>query len=410
MEKLTLLLTLISHILAGLLLEKNRFNKYATGIIWGIYGLVFFALIYSHNIILSFLVSFILHVVFFVFSTKGYLRDKLFLLLSYATFYVSFIGCTHIVCYFLNVQYAVIQGLFSVTLFIVLQLLQYLVFVPGYRDASIYIKKSGYGRYFVLLLLCLILFVAQTLYPYTVQKMEPFQVLLVGIQIAVFYCAYVILFFSIKHTAQFEIGKQKELNHAILMERVEAQNREAGFLRESRHNMRHHNQHILNLARNSDLDGIVEYLKSYTHNLEETVVEHYCENEVINNILSVYVKKAAAQNIKMTISASAESQLKIQAPDLVAILGNIVENAFHGAMESNADEPYIFVRIQRKGECFVILCKNSCHEKHNYEDDFPENKRGIGISSICNTADKYGGNYRFVAKKGEFQCTVILKV
>ena len=409
MEKLMLMLTLISHILAGFLLEKPRFNKYITGVIWGIYGIVFIWLISLDNMVYAFFISFVLHIVFFVFSTKGYLRDKLFLLFSYAAFYVSFIGCTQIISYFLNVQFAQIQALFSTVLLIVLQLLFYMVFVPGYRDASVYIKK-GYFQYFILIILCLFLFVVQTLYPYTVAKMEPMQVVLLTVQILVFYSAYVILFFGIKHMAELAIGKQKELNHALLMERVEAQNREAGFLRESRHDIRHHNQHILNLANNGDLDGIVEYLKMHTNNLEETVVEHYCENEVINNILSVYEKKAVAQNVKMTIRASAERELKIQTPDLVAILANIVENALHGAVESGKEEPFIAVRIYRKDERFVMVCKNSCNEKHDYEDDFPENKRGVGISSICNTADKYSGNYRFVARDGEFQCTVILKI
>ena len=43
-------------------------------------------------------------------------------------------------------------------------------------------------------------------------------------------------------------------------------------------------------------------------------------------------------------------------------------------------------------------------------EDMPDQMHGIGVNSILDTVERYGGNCRFSAKDGLFSCIVIMEV
>lgn len=164
---------------------------------------------------------------------------------------------------------------------------------------------------------------------------------------------------------------------------------------------------LLSYAEQGELDALIDYLKRQNQHIESITTGRYCENETVNTILNVYQQKANEQNITMEIRAAAKPNLSTDAPDLVAIVANVLENALHGALQSNAKEPFIRVNIKHQAERFVISCDNSCAKTLQFEE-MPEYLRGIGIQSITDTADKYNGTCRFTAKDGTFHCMVIM--
>ena len=127
----------------------------------------------------------------------------------------------------------------------------------------------------------------------------------------------------------------------------------------------------------------------------------------MNNILKVYHKKATEQNIAMEIRAAAKPNLFAAAPDLVAIVANVLENALHGATASGSETPFIRVNIKHQAGRFVVSFDNSSTPSLDFEE-VPKYLRGIGIQSITATADKYGGSCLFSAKGGVFHCMVVM--
>ena len=109
----------------------------------------------------------------------------------------------------------------------------------------------------------------------------------------------------------------------------------------------------------------------------------------------------------MEIRAAAKPNLSAVAPDLVAIVANVLENALHGAAESGSEAPFITVNIKHQSGCFVVICDNACKPSLDF-DEMPEYLRGIGIQSITATADKYSGSCLFSAKGGVFHCMVVM--
>jgi sensor histidine kinase regulating citrate/malate metabolism len=188
---------------------------------------------------------------------------------------------------------------------------------------------------------------------------------------------------------------------------VQSQAKEAELVRRNRHDMRHHYQMLLSYAENDERDKLIDYLRRQTERIEKITTGRFCENETVNSILKVYHQKAAEQNITIEIRAAAKPGLSVNAPDLVAIVANVLENALHGAAKSGSDSPFIRVSIRHQAGRFVVSCDNSCLPSLNFED-MPEYLKGIGIQSITATADKYGGSCRFGAKDGVFHSKVVM--
>ena len=164
---------------------------------------------------------------------------------------------------------------------------------------------------------------------------------------------------------------------------------------------------LLAYAENGELDRLTDYLKRHTEHIETVTTGRFCENETVKNILKVYHQKAAEQNISMEIRAAAKPGLSADAPDLVAIVANVLENALHGAAESGSDSPFIRVHIKHQAGRFVVSCDNACVKTLAFEE-MPDYLRGIGIQSITATANKYSGSCRFSAKDGVFRCMVVM--
>ena len=225
--------------------------------------------------------------------------------------------------------------------------------------------------------------------------------------ILAFCITYVSVFASMKNMMELTQEKQKQTHTELLLVQVQSQAKEAEFFRQIRHDMRHHYQMLLTYAENGELNRITDYLKHHTEHIETITTGRFCENETVNNILRVYSQKAVEQNITMEIRAAAKPGLLATAPDLVAIVAIVLENALHGAAQSGSEAPFIHVSIKHRSGRLVVSCDNSCTPALDFEA-MPEYLKGIGIQSITSTADKYGGSCLFSAKSGVFHCMVVM--
>ena len=223
---------------------------------------------------------------------------------------------------------------------------------------------------------------------------------------AMFFVTYAALFSSLKDMVELAKEKRKQIHTELLETRVQAQENEVMWARKSYHDIRHHNDAILALAKNGELDSIIRYLEKQNVEMDSQRPQRFCENETINNVLRVYEAKAKAANIRFNANAAARKETPVSSHDLVAILANVVENALHGAASSETSEPVISVDIYYKAKKMVIVCENSCNPSLEFVPDMSRELWGVGIHSIVSTVEKYGGTCRFTAQNGVFKATV----
>ena len=397
-----LILTVLSHIGASLFFAKPRFNKLVTVAIWLIYGAVFLLLPPDTGLV-SYFISFALHLILFFVTTTGRTAEKGFLFFSYATTYTCFSTLFNMLDH--TVDSVVAKSIIVVLLMALMQYVLYRLLLPSFRKVAIHIRK-GWGKFYAVVLSLWALIVGQTLFT-MMQSMS-------GEQIAVFlltmlaYCiTYITMFGSMKNIVELSREKQKSLHTELLQAQVDAQAKEAELVRQNRHDMRFHYQALMTLAKAGETDKIVDYLKTQSEGLEATTIGRFCENETINNILKVFYQKATAQNITMEIRAAAKPNITVPSPALVTVVANILENALHGAVEANTDDPQITVSIKHKSGRLVISCENTCSKQLRF-DEMPDYLQGIGVHSVLSTAEKFGGTCRFSAADGVFRCMVVM--
>ena len=396
------LLTPLSHIGASLFFAKPRFGKVATAAIWLLY-VAFMMLLPPDTPTLNFFLTLAIHFILFFVTTTGSVQEKGFLFFSYASIYTC-CGTLYSVID-ARLQSELLLIVFALGLMALMQVLLYAVLLPSFRKVAPYIR-TGWGKFYAVVLSFFALVVMQTAFP-VMSPMSDKELAVFLLTILAFCITYVSVFASMKNMVELTREKQKQTHAELLLMQVESQAKEAELIRQNRHDMRHHYEMLLSYAENGNLEQFTEYLKRHTEHIEAITTGRFCENETVNNILKVYHQKAAEQTIAMEIRAAAKPGLSADAPDLVAIVANVLENALHGAAESGSEEPFIHVNIKHQAGRFVVICDNSCATSLDFEE-MPEYLRGIGTQSITATADKYGGSCRFSAKDGVFHCMVVM--
>lgn len=396
------LLTPLSHIGASLFFAKPRFSKWATAAIWLLY-VALMLILPPDTPTVNFFLTLAAHFILFFVTTAGNVQEKGFLFFSYASIYTC-IGTIYTVVN-TRLQSELLKSVFALGLMALMQVLLYAVLLPSFRKVAPYIH-TGWGKFYAVVLSFFALVVMQTVFP-VLSPLSDKELAVFLLTILAFCITYVSVFASMKNMVELTREKQRKTHAELLLTQVQSQTKEAELIRQNRHDMRHHYQMLLAYAQNGELDQLTDYLQRQTERIEHITTGRFCENETVNNILKVYYQKANEQNIAMEIRAAAKPGLSADAPDLVAIVANVLENALHGAAKSGSEAPFIRVNIKHQSGRFVVSCDNSCIPSLNFEE-MPEYLRGIGIQSITATADKYSGSCLFSAKDGVFRCMVIM--
>ena len=397
-----LILTILSHIGASLFFAKPRFNKIVTVAIWLIYGAVFLLLPPDMGLV-SYFVSFALHLVLFFVTTTGRMVEKGFLFFSYATTYTCFSTPFNILDH--TTDSVIVKSIFVIALMAIMQYVLYRLLLPSFRKVATHIRK-GWSKFYAVVLSFWALIVGQSLFT-MMKSMTIEQIIVFLLTMVAYWITYIALFNGMKNVVELSREKQKSLHTELLQAQVDAQAKEAELVRQNRHDMRFHYQALMTLAKSGETDKIIDYLNTQSESLETTTTGRYCENETINNILKVFYQKATTQNITMEIRAAAKPNLTIPSPSLVTVVANILENALHGALESSVENPSIIVSIKHKAGRLVISCENTCSQSLDFEE-MPEYLQGIGVHSVMSSAEKHNGTCRFSAANGTFSCTVIM--
>lgn len=220
---------------------------------------------------------------------------------------------------------------------------------------------------------------------------------------------YAVLFRFMVQAEQEQQLKELQFREKLLLAQLESYGQMEWDAKQTRHDIRHHNMVVMELARKQDCKGILTYLAEYEEREVEKTGRRFCGNYAVDSVLSAYLKKAEAAGISTETQIQAWETSRISDYDLVSILANVLENAVHGCLWAEG-ERRMKVCIWQKKSKLVIICSNSCGRDILFKDGIPKarGRDGIGVQSILRAAGKYEGNVDFSAEGGVFTCRVIL--
>jgi len=223
-------------------------------------------------------------------------------------------------------------------------------------------------------------------------------------------CAvYGVVFSNISYMKKDAEAALIRQNAEYLSSRLSAlQNAEETY-RRLRHDMRHHLETIAEYAKAGDNAAVLAYIGEYSIEVSNTAVVQYALNRTINNILSVYGEKAEEDGIAFSVRCNTPAELTVRDIDLVALLGNLLENALHGCQRSEKEKTSIEICIRLKNNSLIIVCSNTCPDDLKLSRGLPAGK-SIGIFSILSVCQRYGGNLDYKVENGICSARVVLAV
>lgn len=198
-------------------------------------------------------------------------------------------------------------------------------------------------------------------------------------------------------------------NAEYLSERLSVMQDEEATYRRFRHDMRHHLVTIAEYAKTGDTSAILSYIKEYDAEISETAVKQYSVNGGVNIILSAYAGRIRESGIDFSVRCNVPKELKVRETDLIALLGNLIENALHGCQESGKENKSIKIYIRMQNSRLMILCNNTCPSHLKLSNGLPVGK-SIGISSMLSVCQKYGGNLEYKIEEENCSACVVLHV
>ncbi len=189
-------------------------------------------------------------------------------------------------------------------------------------------------------------------------------------------------------------------------------------LKEIRHDVSNHIQTIYALINSGENQRGLELINELRHRyaLIEQIV--YCENPVVNVILSNKKLEAEDKNIETTINIKDDlKNIPITDFDLSTVICNLLDNAIRGCVVSEQTMPKLIVEILTKNNYLVIRILNSCKISMNVEstDRIETTKsksqtHGLGMPIVAGIAKKYHGDFVVSAQNGIFTATVVMSI
>jgi len=204
--------------------------------------------------------------------------------------------------------------------------------------------------------------------------------------------------------------KEIERKAEFRLELMQAQLDNVADVRRMRHDLRHHNALIYEYAQNNDVEGLKRYLEQKMDTDDYYATKIFCMNSCVNNILTVYSRKARRDDIRVDIFADISNEINVGEPDLMAIVANMFENAIHGCSKSETKDKVINIDISTHDNKVIIKCSNSCAKDLVLVDGYPGERPGTGINSIISAIKNYDGTLSYKIENSTVFCTIILFV
>lgn len=177
------------------------------------------------------------------------------------------------------------------------------------------------------------------------------------------------------------------------------------------HDMRHHLAAISAFLASGNSQQAEEYIKQVQADIEAITPIRFCENQLVNLLLSSFSARAKNMGIPMTLEAALPAAVDISDTELCALLSNGLENALNavGTLKENRRWVEFFCSI-RAGKLLIEI-KNPYAGELSFRDGLPQAARpnhGHGCRSISTITQAHRGLCEFKAENGVFTLRVVL--
>ena len=228
-------------------------------------------------------------------------------------------------------------------------------------------------------------------------------------------CSYLLIYlFFNKVQQEYDSQRNNDLLLAqvsALQGRLEATRAADEAIRIERHDLRHKLQAVAEMVKKGESDEALTYIGASQAHLDELKPVRWCQNSVLDAILSSYFGQAKRQGIQVEASLAIPDELPVDAAELSTVFANALENAIHACAELPEGERKIVCKcISRPGLMFEVAntCAGEIRLDRNGLPVAGRRGHGIGTRSIAAFCEKHGAVCFYEVKDGWFRIQVVL--
>lgn len=285
---------------------------------------------------------------------------------------------------------------------------------PKYTAALNNLKK-GWGLMLVVTLMAYILMSVLSVYPTTIDQ-RPKDALISVLVMIFIELSIVVMIYMISNmlTAQQQKEQQNLMNLRLqyAQKQYEAMSASIEQAKIIRHDVRHYYQVIRSMCDDHEYQKLSEYLKTDDLFVKNDQI-HYCNNYVVNIILSHYSGLSQQSGVGFSCKAVLPEQLPLDSGVLTVLIGNALSNALEACEKIPTSESReIDIQVSLKQNTFLMQVQNTCKDAPQWKGDIPVSTRGyphgLGTESMRRLCEEYGGQCKFDYKDNVFCLNIAL--
>ncbi|SFP35561.1 GHKL domain-containing protein [Butyrivibrio proteoclasticus] len=255
------------------------------------------------------------------------------------------------------------------------------------------------------------------LQPYGKNMIDWFSIIYVVVMAAAAVMEYELTMFQMhKKASDKEISYYQNARSKRLKEQLSIYESNELIIRKYKHDIRHYNRVLAGLISDGKYQDALSYLKDFDSKLELVSVVSYCDNQIVNEFLTIYGARCQKLGFKLRAKAIVPERLPVESTDLTSLVANTLENALE-AQERIPDpsKRSIQFELTYDGRKLKLLCKNPCIIDTKFDESgLPISTRavpsGIGTAQIKNVAEKYCGVASFIQDNDSFIVKAVMTV
>ncbi|MBQ7657970.1 MAG: GHKL domain-containing protein [Butyrivibrio sp.] len=286
-------------------------------------------------------------------------------------------------------------------------------FITDYLAGAIYGSIAAYAG-LVLSYVCFQTPILNYLQPYGDNMVDWYTVIYFVTMIAAAVISYELTAYQIdKKTSDEKIAYYQAERTGRLKKLLSIYESNEQTIRKYKHDIRHFNRVLAGFIQNKEYDKAASYLQEFDSMLEGVTAVSFCENIIVNELLTIYASQCQKLGFKPRIKANVPERFAIEETDLTSLVANALENAVEAQSQLDQDKRALQVEISFDGRKLKLMTKNPTGREISFkENGLPVSTRpvqsGIGTAQIKAIAEKYGGVASFSQEDGMFVVKAVL--
>lgn len=178
------------------------------------------------------------------------------------------------------------------------------------------------------------------------------------------------------------------------------------------HDFHNHTEVLYRYLTREKTAEAVKYLEDLRSPLGIVAQSVWTGDEAVDCLINSKIALGVSVRIQMNCKVEYPQHTNIRSVDLVAILGNLLDNALEAVNDTEESLRYINLTIRRINEMIIIKVENGCKTAPKMEEGELQTTKadtalhGWGLKSVRAAADRYDGTIETEYKRNRF-CTVV---